>query len=164
MDAIVNNEKGTVLVVALLFLVILSILVAALHGSSIFELHFSNKYQDSQMAFYSAEEGTKRAMNWLNTLGSAPENSIGMPTWFSVDASTTPWSGYNTSSTPGFRYRYYVLHLKDQATAYSSGDSAKIGNSPSSGNKLHFYQITSEGSNSSGSVVKQVQVVVTGNY
>ncbi len=164
MRVLVRNEKGTALIVALLFLMVLSVLVAALHKSSIFEIFFSNRYQQSQMAFYSAEEGAKRALIWLNNLGMAPENSFNMPTWFSNSTNTEPWSDYSNSSTSGFRYRFYVQHLKDAPSTYAGGESAKIGTSSSAGNKVHFYRITSEGSNSSGSVIKQVQIVVTANY
>jgi type IV pilus assembly protein PilX len=161
-----NNEKGSALIIAILFLMVLSILVAVLFHSSIFEMFSSKSYQDSQMAFYSAEEGAKVAMNWLNGLTVAPENSTtGIPSYFSDGAVTDPnWSSYVDSSTAGFRYRYYVEHLKDQVSPYSGGESAKIGNSTTSGNIVHYYRITSEGTSASGGAIKQIQIVVTAKY
>jgi Tfp pilus assembly protein PilX len=159
-----KNENGSALIIAILFLMVLSIMVAALYNSSIFEMLFSKKYQDSQMAFYSAEEGTKVALNWLNGLTGAPENSATVPDGFYDGTDSESWTVPAPSSTTGFRYRYCVQHLKDQLSPYSGGESAKIGSSSTSGNIVHYYRITSEGSSSSGSAIKQIQIVVTAKY
>jgi Tfp pilus assembly protein PilX len=165
MRNMVKEDQGTALIVAILFLLVLSILVAILNRSSVFEMMSSRQYQDSQNAFYSAEAGVRQGMSWLNNLGAAPENSLNMPAWFTSDVNSEPWSGFFIDgASQGYRYRYYVQHLKDASSTYAGGESAKIGTSTTAGNKVHFYRITSEGSNSSGSVIKQVQVVVTANY
>ncbi|MDD3295032.1 MAG: PilX N-terminal domain-containing pilus assembly protein [Geobacteraceae bacterium] len=161
----VENEKGSALMIAVGFLLLLSILVLILNGSSLFELRSSNDYQESQIAFYSAETGVREGLAWLGNLGAAPENSINIPAFFSnTTTSRVPATSWSTTvKTDSGSYRYYVQHLKDAASADAGGESAKIGTTPTAGSKVHFYRITAEGTSKSG-VVRQVQVVTTAKY
>ena len=160
-----KNEKGSALIIAVGFLLVLSILVLILNGSTLYELMSSSRYQDSQVAFYEAEKGVREGLAWLGNLGAAPENSIGMPACFSNTTTSrvpaTSWSA--TVNTDSGSYRYYVQHLKDAASAEAGGESAKIGTTPTAGSKVHYYRITAEGASNSG-VVRQVQVVTTAKY
>lgn len=165
MNTHINNEKGSALIIAVGFLLVLSILIVILNGSTLYELMSSNKYQDSQIAFYAAEAGIRQGLTWLGNLGSAPENSLSMPVWFSnTTTSRVPATSWSTTvNTDSGSYRYYVQHLKDAASADAGGESAKTGTTTTAGSKVHFYRITAEGTSKSG-VVRQVQVVTTAKY
>ena len=61
-----NNEKGSALVLALLILVLLTLMgISATTTSTVgVQMAGSEKFYD--MAFYSAESGWQRALNWLD--------------------------------------------------------------------------------------------------
>lgn len=148
-----KNENGVALIIAIMFLFVLSILIAVLYGSSIYEMQSSKKYQDSQTAFYTAETGLRMAMSDANMWATAPELQGTPPAGFVkvtppltsvLSESDTRWK-IPEVQTGAFTYKYYVEHLRDDGST-------------------HFYRITSEGSNSSGSVRKQIQLVVNTDY
>lgn len=160
-----ENQKGSALIIAVGFLLILSLLIAILHQSTLSEMMFSRNYQESQVAFYAAETGVRQGLSWLGGLAVAPENSLNMPAWFSDSTTSavpaTSWS--DSVNTGNGSYRYYVQHLKDAASADPGGESAKTGTTNTAGSKVHYYRITAEG-RSPGGVIRQVQVVTTAKY
>lgn len=161
-----KNERGAALIVAIGFLLVLSLLVAVLSNTTLYEMLSSNNYQDSQVAFYAAETGVRQGMSWLGNLGAAPENSLNMPDWFSntstLQVPATSWS--SSVNIGNASYRYYVQHLKDGPSANAGGESAKIGTGSAAGNKVHYYRITAEGSVSGHGITRQVQIVTTAEY
>lgn len=161
------NERGVALVMALIFLAVLSILVALLHGTTLLEMFLSRNYQESQKAFYAAEAGVRAGLNWLDTQ-KVPENMSNPPAWFHTTLTTPDAATWKTatrdSSSGECSYRYYIEHLKDGPPSYAGGESAKVGISPSAGAKVHYYRITSEGINQDGTVTRQVQIVTTVAY
>lgn len=167
MNTTLNNEKGAVLVVALLFLTVLLMLMAVLNKDAIYEIMFSRNYQDSQQAFYAAEAGVRSGHGWLSNQGVAPENSIAPPPWFAnnttsaLPASAGKWTGYTPLGN--YRYRYYVQHLKDENASYAGNESAKTGTTMGGG-RIRYYRVTSEGSNGDNSIKRVVQTVITAKY
>jgi type IV pilus assembly protein PilX len=160
-----RSERGTALVIAMLFLMVLSILMAALHQTTLFEVLFSRNYQESQKAFYAAETGLRAGILWLGNQGNPPENVLNVAPHFSPVPVTSPlWSQEFTDSSNQCTYRYYVEHLKDTPSANSGGESAKVGTSSSAGNKLHFYRITAEGISRDRIIRRRVQLVTTAAY
>ncbi len=162
-----RDEKGAALVVALVFLLVLSLLVGVLHRDALVEIVSSRTYQESERVFYMAESGLRDANAWLAGQGVAPENGLNPPAWFylvPVDPPTldSGWSAYVSSGN--VRYRYYVEHIKDALAAVAGGESAKIGTTTATGGRVHYYRITAEGSNADGSIRKQVQIVTTARY
>lgn len=160
------NERGAALAMALLFLMVLSILVAVLHRTTLFDMFLSRNYQESQKAFYAAEAGVRAA---LGELGNGPPENMASPPDYFYMTQTTPgaatWKTATSDSSSGeCSYRYYIEHLKDGPPSYAGGESAKQGTSPSAGSKVHYYRITAEGINSDGTVTRQVQVVTTAAY
>ncbi|GFO56837.1 type IV pilus minor pilin PilX [Geomonas sp. Red276] len=162
-----KNENGVALVIALMFLLVLSLLVTVVHKDALLEFVSSRGYEQSQHAFYQAESGLRDAHSWLSGQGLAPENSINPPAWFynmstAMPTASSGWSPYVANGN--FRYRYYMEHLKDASANVSGGESAKIGTTTASGGKVHYYRITSEGSDSANMVHKVVQIVTTARY
>ena len=160
-----KNETGSALIIALCFLLILSLLIVVLNRTTLYEMLTSRNYQESQVAFYAAETGVRQGISWLGNLAAAPENSLNMPAWFSDSTTSTvpatSWS--NSVSTGNGSYRYYVQHLKDAASADPGGESAKTGTTNTAGSKVHYYRITAEGTSPTG-VIRQVQIVTTAKY
>ncbi|AJE02822.1 pilus assembly PilX family protein [Geobacter pickeringii] len=161
-----RNERGVALVMALIFLMVLSILVAILHRTTLFEMFLSRSYQESQKSFYAAEAGVRAALGELGN--GPPENMANPPPYFYLTP-TTPdaatWSIATSDSSSGeCSYRYYIEHLKDGPPSYAGGESAKLGFSAAAGAKVHYYRITAEGINKDGTVTRQVQVVTTAAY
>lgn len=169
MYAPVKNERGVALIIAIIFLLVLSLLVAVLNRAAIFEMFSSQHYQASQQAFDAAETGIRRGLAWLTAQGVAPENQLNPPAWFSnsttstVPPASSGWSNYSSAGSSA-SCRYYMQHLKDESMAYTGGESAKIGTSTTAGLKVHYYRITSEGVTSGGQGKKQLQLVTTARY
>jgi type IV pilus assembly protein PilX len=162
-----HNEKGTALVLSLMFLLVMSLLVAVLHRDTLVEYASSRNYELSQHVFYAAESGLRAADGWLSDQGVAPEDGLTPPSWFynvavALPSADSGWSPY--VSVDKLRYRYYLEHLKDASASVSGGESAKIGTSASTGGKVHFYRVTAEGSNPDRSIIKVVQLVTTARY
>lgn len=169
MYAPVKNERGVALIIAIIFLLVLSLLVAVLNRAAISEITSSQHYQASQQAFDAAETGIRKGLSWLTAQGVAPENQLNPPVWFSNSTTSTvppPSSGWSNYSSAGSsaNYRYYIQHLKDEAMSYTGGESAKIGTSTTAGLKAHYYRITSEGVTTDGRARKQLQLVTTSRY
>ena len=159
-----RNENGIALVTALLFLLVLSVLVTALHYTTILEHVSSRKYQNSQQAFYAAEKGIRRGMGWLAAQGGPPEDGLTADPWFSP----MPLDGppiWDTEITEGSTNSYHIEYLKKEATTVTAHGSSKKGTTTSSGALLHYYRITGRGSSRSvpaGTV--QLQLVTTVTY
>lgn len=160
-----RNENGIALITAILFLLVLSILVAALHYTTILEQVSSRKYQNSQQAFYAAERGIRRGMGWLASQGGPPELGLTADPWFSpepLDGASPIWS--DTEEAGGCTNAYHIEYLKAEATTVAGHGSGKKGTTTSSGALLHYYRITGRGSSQSvpaGTVELQLVTTVT---
>lgn len=166
MRSSLRNDRGAVLVIAMVFLMVLSVLVALLHRTTLFELLFSRNYQESQKAFYAAESGLRTGMLWLEEWGNPPENSLAIvDSWFSPVPVTSPtWSPEYPDSNGQCTYRYSIEYLKNAPAAYAGGESAKTGTSSSAGSKVHYYRITAEGISRDRLIRRRVQLVTTVAY
>jgi len=78
-----KNEQGVALVVTLLFLMALGVLSAALVSTSHNEMKTSAAYKYSQQAFYVANAGVQRSVEWY-------ANIYGNPIPYSYDPTTNP--------------------------------------------------------------------------
>lgn len=156
-----RNERGAALIVAIVFLMVLTILMAILHRTTLYEMFSSRHYQESQHAFYAADTGVRRALSWFRDQRSVPMHSDGTP-WVYDTAGTDPdaatWSPEESCGDDG-TCRYYIEYLK---SAPNYGVSAKIGTrSGAARGTLYYFRITSEGISRNGLVRKRVQVVTT---
>ena len=73
-----NNENGSVIVVALIILTLLTILGIASTNTSTLEVRIATNSQDHQLDFYVADSGWKDAAMFL-------EDQSGVPTWVNGD-------------------------------------------------------------------------------
>ena len=160
-----RNENGIALVTALMFLLVLSVLVTALHYTTILEHVSSRKYQNSQQAFYAAEKGIRRGMGWLAAQGGPPEEGLTADPWFSPKQLDDSPIWADTEIADGCTNTYHIEFLKKEATTVTGHGSGKKGTTTSSGALLHYYRITGRGSSRSvpaGTI--QLQLVTTVTY
>jgi len=61
-----NNEKGSALILALLILVLLTLMGISATTTSTVGVQMAGSEKFYEMAFYSAESGWQRALNWLD--------------------------------------------------------------------------------------------------
>ena len=61
-----KNEKGSALILALLILVLLTLMGISATTTSTVEVQMAGSEKFYEMAFYSAESGWQRALNWLD--------------------------------------------------------------------------------------------------
>jgi len=64
--SICANEKGSALVLALLILVLLTLMGISATTTSTVEMQMAGSEKFYELAFYSAESGWQRALNWLD--------------------------------------------------------------------------------------------------
>ena len=69
---IINNEEGSVIFVAVMILVLLTLLGISSITTSTTEVKIATNTQRYQMDFYVADSGWKDAVIWLNGLGGKP--------------------------------------------------------------------------------------------
>ena len=75
--AILKNDKGSVIIAALLILVLLTIMGISSISTSNIELGITNNSQLHKMAFYTAESGWRVMANWLDDRYPLPTVSLG---------------------------------------------------------------------------------------
>ena len=61
-----KNEKGSALILALLILVLLTLMGISATTTSTIEVQMAGSEKFYEMAFYAAESGWQRALNWLD--------------------------------------------------------------------------------------------------
>jgi len=65
-DYTIANEKGSALVLALLVLVLLTLMGISATTTSTIEVQMAGNEKFYELAFYTAESGWQRALNWLD--------------------------------------------------------------------------------------------------
>ncbi len=144
--SILNNEKGSVIVLVLIMLALLTILGISSTNTSTTEVMISNNTQRHQLVFYAAESGRKEGAMWLqNFADTAPPdiNSTGTNVKNFGNNGCTP-NVLNLDFPPnsedqifgiyGIPYWYQITHLPSQ-TGVVAGSGKNY--------RTHFYEITS---------------------
>jgi Tfp pilus assembly protein PilX len=70
--SILSNEKGSIIVVAVIVMALLTILGISLSRTSTTEVMISNNTQRHQLVFYAADSGWKRGAIYLQNFGDTP--------------------------------------------------------------------------------------------
>jgi Tfp pilus assembly protein PilX len=68
----IKSEKGSVLIVAIFVLFIMTVMGLAATTTSTIDLQITQNQRDYVQEFYVADSGWKTAANWLNSLGGTP--------------------------------------------------------------------------------------------
>lgn len=137
-----NNENGSVIIVAILLLVLLTLIGIAGTNTSTTEIQIATNNQNYQVEFYLADSGWQQAGAWLM-------NQSDPPKWLTADTDlvtgiieedgitfTQPVN--TTLSQYAIPYTYEIKFLKAQTVEEGNGaNSARM-----------YYEITSEVNNS----------------
>jgi hypothetical protein len=117
-----NNEKGSALVLSLLALVLLTLMGISATTTSTVEIQMAGGEKFYELAFYSAESGWQRALNWLdNQYPGVTDNRVWdgtdfMPVTGSLDDATTvgiPLANDNST--------WYFVKVEFAGTAPAAG-------------------------------------------
>ena len=139
-----NNENGSVIIVAILLLVLLTLIGIAGTNTSITEIQIATNNQNYQVEFYLADSGWRQAGAWLM-------NQSDPPRWISPDAEVELVTGTleedgitvtqpvnTTLSQYAIPFTYQIEFLKAQTVEEGNGaNSARM-----------YYKVTSEVNNS----------------
>jgi Tfp pilus assembly protein PilX len=170
-----ENEKGAVLVVSLLIVLLLTILSLAAMMNTTTELKIAGNDRSSKRVFYTAEAGTEDARSRLQTVGSSspipddqPTNAnwtafIGTPTEAALQGYVAGNSDHVLYSRLPISSLDYVVTIKHKLDAsgqilkwgYSTGS---LGEYTSVGNNI--FVIESKGQDTTGAL-KSVQIEAT---
>ena len=170
----IPSQRGVALVMALVFLVILTLLGIGAMNTTALEEKMAFNSKDRNLAFQAAETALKVGENWIGTqLGAPtgfPNNAIGLydpsttatPVWDSVTWSgtsnltvypNTPTQSVSGSLTHISTQPKYVIEYLGQVQP--TGGSLTMTNTTSS--NLYYYRITARGTGGTDSSVAMVQ-------
>lgn len=127
--SILKNEKGVVLVIALIMLVVLTFLGVASINSSVFEARISGNDRVGSAAFYAAEGGVKVGISRLPDI-TAYSGSIGSDESYRggrlTDTSPQPSKILGLMLKPGFETTWEFKRFQINATGESFGAKKEI--------------------------------------
>jgi Tfp pilus assembly protein PilX len=164
-----GNEKGAVLIVGLLVILVLTILSMAAMMSTGTELRIASNDRSAKQAFYVAEAGLEDARSRLQTSATASpiyDNQATNPNWtaFIGTEARSQAKGYENDNANYVRYDQlnstnmdYVVTIRHKVDA--SNNILKLGDSNNDGileenttNGPNIFVITSEGHTSTGGI------------
>lgn len=119
------NQQGVALVVALVFLLILTILGVAAMGTASLEEKMAGNSKDRNLAFQAAESTLKMTENWINAQLAKPvfpDNTNGL--YVSSSTATPVWESVSWTSSAG-----YVLYPSTPSQT-NSGGLSKVNTQP----------------------------------
>lgn len=130
----IRSEKGSVLLVSILVLFILTLIGIAATTTTTIDLQISRNERDYVQEFYVADSGWKEAANWLNDSGAPPPhvNSTGnIVRNFGngaqdVTNNTFP-AGTQDGIMNGVEYWYKATYLYNEIAPGNAGDYRKFG-------------------------------------
>jgi hypothetical protein len=103
----IDNDRGSVLVVALLVLVLLTLMGISATTTSTIEVQMAGNEKFHDMAFYAAESGWQTSLNWLDRQYPGVTQNLG---WDEESETFVP-ENYNTPD--------YMVLAEDNDTEYS---------------------------------------------
>lgn len=121
--SMMGNERGVALVVAVLVMITATFLGIAAVMTSDIETRIAGNQRCSEKAFYAADAGIDRGLDWLLTMGTTPPDKASLPTMSTTrhDFDSYTYSSYRITDTnykapppPGweltmFEKRYYQV-------------------------------------------------------
>ncbi|MDH3673012.1 MAG: PilX N-terminal domain-containing pilus assembly protein [Gammaproteobacteria bacterium] len=180
-SSLVPRERGVALVMAMVFLLILTLIGVTTMSTTVLEERMAGNMQDKNTAFQAAESALTSGENWLRPLAAIPifdplvtndglhrQSAISTPVW---DVTTGVWSGtdvvdYTELPGAGSPPSGQLLSLVNQQPRYLIEDlgpvrdplkSIKLG-TPSRSTR-NVFRITARGTGSSDQAMAMVQSV-----
>ena len=120
-----RRQQGVALIMALVFLVILTIMGLAAMGTTSLEEKMAGNAKDRNLAFQAAETGLLAGENWINAQINKPTFPAMSAGLYLPSATATPWwDSLNWSSTSN------LVVYPNTPTATASGGLTKINTQP----------------------------------
>ena len=120
-----QNQKGAVLVLALLLLLVMTILGISLINTATFDIQISGNERAQTDAFYAAEAGIQRAINQLPSRNAIPRSTLKEETFYwsggpAEKGAPKPIESFGLYVPPGDDIeRYASMRIKANATGES---------------------------------------------
>ncbi len=124
------NERGVVLVIAVLAMITATILGVAAMMTSDIEVRMSGNQRCIDAAFYAADGGIDNGLNWLANSGAGKPDDSRLPTMQDPPDMPDP-------ANPNIYSRYYIYDLHHSTNPPPGWDVAKF--------RRYYYQIHSTG-------------------
>jgi len=125
-----RNEKGIVLVIAVLAMITVTILGIAAMMTSDIEVRVSGNQRCMDAAFYAADGGIDNGLNWLANSGAAKPDDSRLPTMKETTDIPDP-------ENPNIYSRHYICDLHHSKNPPPGWDVTKF--------RRYYYQIYSTG-------------------
>jgi len=125
-----RNEKGVVLVIAVLVMITATILGIAAMMTSDIEVRMSGNQRCMETAFYAAEGGIESGLGWLASSGIAKSDETMLPTMKETKENPDP-------GNENIYSQYYIGDLRHSRNPPKGWDVTKF--------RRYYYQIYSEG-------------------
>lgn len=168
-----KQERGAVLAVSLMILLIITILGVSTIQVTHMQEKMSGHYQDKLLSFTAAETALRAGENWLMSIETLPpisstcsthpcvqelDGTIDLTTqsdsWWTANSAAYGADLADVSSQP--RYRVELIRFIP--------DSPKIGTSSMKSNGVYFYQITSRAKGASNTSLTMLQSTISRRY
>jgi hypothetical protein len=125
-----GNERGVVLIIAVLAMVTVTFLGIAAMMTSDIEVRMSGNQRSLEAAFYAADGGVDDGLRWLASSGSAKPAESALPTMDETTEALDP-------GNPKISSQYYIYDLQHSTNPPKGWDVAKF--------RRYYYQIYSKG-------------------
>ena len=125
-----GDERGVVLVIAVLIMITATLLGIAAMMTSDIEVRMSGNQRSMEVALYAAEGGIDNGLNWLASSGAAKPDDSRLPTMRETTDVPDP-------DNPNIHSQYYIGDLHHYKNPPKGWDITKF--------KRYYYQIYSTG-------------------
>ena len=125
-----RNEKGIVLVIAVLIMITATFLGIAAMNTSHIEVRMSGNQRSMEAALYAADGGVDNGLNWLANAGAVKPDESRLPTMMGTEDIPDP-------DNDRIRSRYYIGDLHHDKNPPAGWDITKF--------RRYYYQIHSTG-------------------
>ena len=126
-----RNERGVVLVIAVLIMITVTFLGIAAMMTSDIEVRMSGNQRCMDAALYAADGGIDNGLNWLTSSGAAKPDDSRLPTM--EETKDIP----DLEENPNIRSKYYIGDLHHSKNPPKGWDITKF--------RRYYYQIYSAG-------------------
>ena len=127
-----RNERGVVLVIAVLIMITATFLGIAAMNTSHIEVRMSGNQRSMETALYAADGGVDNGLNWLANAGAVKPDESRLPTMMETEEEDTP-----DPDRPSIYSRYYIYDLHHDKNPPEGWDITKF--------RRYYYQIHSTG-------------------
>lgn len=165
-----NKQRGSVLIISLLIMLVLTILGVSGMKTSLLEEKMAGNLRDSQLAFQAAEATLKQAEQYIekNVVSITNFDNDGSDGFYDI-STERPWESINWDNMDSLEYtglnsyyslntppRFIIQHLASQSNSTDELNLDNYGQGTGSG-RVEMFLITARATGSSGNSVVMLQ-------